>query len=165
MLAAPVAALAGIGIVSMWELYKEGGWKAWLLPASLLATGAVHILMLSYFINSAYIVKILMGIVASLTIGASAVLGLLNLRNRKEQYFDFQSETVVYREDKKNKLKKALIVLALTGILATPFVGSAAAMYYGSGGSFPAAGLELYPMLQRIRLITVMQHYRIFAEQ
>ena len=27
MLAPPIAALAGIGVVSMWKLYNEGGWE------------------------------------------------------------------------------------------------------------------------------------------
>lgn len=59
MMAPPAAALAGIGIVTMWEMYKEGGWKARLLPLALLANGAVQMLMLSYFYSSSQITKIL----------------------------------------------------------------------------------------------------------
>ena len=53
MLAPPIAALVGIGIVSMWELHKEGGWKSWILPVALIADGLVQllitILLLQYF--------------------------------------------------------------------------------------------------------------------
>ena len=60
MMAPPAAALTGIGIVAMWQMYKEGGWKAWFLPLALLANGAVQMLILSYFYSSSRIVKILM---------------------------------------------------------------------------------------------------------
>lgn len=127
MLAAPTAALAGIGLVSMWELYKKGSWASWLLPAALVATGAVHILMLSYFISSASIVKVLMVIVAVLCFGASLALAVLNLLKKNDNI----------------KLKNALVAAALIGLLATPFVGSSTVLTHKLNGSFPAAGLEL----------------------
>ena len=49
MLAPPIAALCGIGLTSMWKLYKEGGIKSWIMPAAFIAEGLVHLLMLSYF--------------------------------------------------------------------------------------------------------------------
>ena len=49
MLAAPISALTGIGLVSMWRLYKENkDWMKWLLLAALGADGALEILLLSY---------------------------------------------------------------------------------------------------------------------
>jgi 4-amino-4-deoxy-L-arabinose transferase-like glycosyltransferase len=38
MLAAPTAALVGIGVAALWSAYRAGGWQAWLLPAALIAT-------------------------------------------------------------------------------------------------------------------------------
>ncbi len=52
MLAPPIAALSGIGIVSMWKLYKQNGIKSWLLPIAFIVEGLVHLLMLSYFISN-----------------------------------------------------------------------------------------------------------------
>src|SRR5262249_46793377 len=46
MLSPPVAALAGIGAVALWQLYRGGGWRAWLLPAALLVTAAVQAVIL-----------------------------------------------------------------------------------------------------------------------
>jgi 4-amino-4-deoxy-L-arabinose transferase-like glycosyltransferase len=40
MLAPPVAALAAIGVVDLWSLYRAPGWRAQLLPVALLATAA-----------------------------------------------------------------------------------------------------------------------------
>jgi hypothetical protein len=39
-MAPPLAALAGIGAVTGWALYLERGWRATLLPSSLVATAA-----------------------------------------------------------------------------------------------------------------------------
>lgn len=127
MLAPPIAALAGIGIASMWELYKEGGWKSWFLPISLIANGAVQFLMLSYFVSSSNVVKVLMVLVIALCFIPAVILSIANIIRNKESL----------------KLKKILVGIALTGILVTPFVGSSTVMFYSVNGSFPAAGLEL----------------------
>ena len=55
MLAPPIAALAGIGIVSMWELYNEEGWKSWILPVALIVDGLTQILILSYYYNISFL--------------------------------------------------------------------------------------------------------------
>ena len=77
MLAPPIAALAGIGIVSMWELYNEEGWKSWILPVALIADGLTQILILSYYYNISNTAKILTTIVAVLCIVSSIILAIL----------------------------------------------------------------------------------------
>ncbi len=134
MLAPPTAALAGIGIVAMWELYKEGTWKAWLLPVALLLTGATHLLMLYYFISYSNIIKVLIVLVALLCIVSSIVLGILNVRKKTEGNLGI---------DPMLKLKKILISLAFVGMIITPLVGSSTVLFTKLSSSFPAAGLEL----------------------
>jgi 4-amino-4-deoxy-L-arabinose transferase-like glycosyltransferase len=46
MLAPAVAALAGIGLVTLWEEYRRRDWRGWLLPATLLLTAAVQVFIL-----------------------------------------------------------------------------------------------------------------------
>lgn len=133
MLAPPIAALTGIGITVMWDLYKEGGWKSWLLPAALLANGAVQLLMLTYFMSSSSIVTVLLALLIILCFGSSLILIIANFIKKKDP--DSELKIVKY--------KKALLSLALTGLLITPFVGSAAVLFYPLNSSFPAAGLEL----------------------
>jgi len=134
MLAPPTAALAGIGIVALWELYKTGTWKAWLLPVALLLTGATHLLMLYYFISYSNIIKVLIVLVALLCIVSSIILGILNVRKKTE------GEQGI---DPMLKLKKILISLALVGMVITPLVGSSTVLFTKISSSFPAAGLEL----------------------
>ncbi len=42
MLSPAIAALAGAGLVAMWEDYRRPGWRGWLLPAALVATAMVE---------------------------------------------------------------------------------------------------------------------------
>ncbi len=84
MLAPPIAALAGIGIVSMWELYNEEGWKSWILPVGLIADGLTQILILSYYYNISNTAKILTTTVAVLCIVSSIILAIVNLRKNKK---------------------------------------------------------------------------------
>lgn len=128
MMAPPAAALAGIGIVSMWEMYKEGGRRAWFLPVALLINGAVQMLMLSYFYNTSYIVKILMLLLIGLCFIPSMIL-LLN----------------ILFKNRLTKITKALVSLGVVGILLSPIVGSGAAIFYAMNSAIPAAGIELLP--------------------
>ncbi|GFZ34292.1 dolichyl-phosphate-mannose--protein mannosyltransferase [Clostridium zeae] len=141
MLAPPTAALAGIGITTMWQLYKEGGWKSWFLPVALLANGLVQMLMLYYFVDTSNIIKILAAIVIILCLGSSIILLILNLMNigKKELEHELNNE----RHSKILKIKKIIVSLAVAGLMVTPFAGSAAALVYPLNNSFPAAGLEL----------------------
>lgn len=127
MMAAPAAALTGIGICSMWKLYKEGGWKSWILPVALMINSAAQALELSYFASSlSSTVKIVAGAAIVLTFAFS--IGLCILKFIKNQNM---------------QLKKGAVALAFTGILIIPFMGSAATLKYAVSNNMPAAGLEL----------------------
>lgn len=126
MLAPPIAALAGIGTVSMWELYKEGGWKSWILPVALIADGLVQLLTLSYYYNTSSITRVLMIVLSVLCFVSSIIIIIVNLTKNKN-----------------TKLKKILVGTALVGLLITPAVWSATTMFYPVSGTFPSAGLEL----------------------
>lgn len=132
MLAPPVSALAGIGITSMWELYKEGGWKSWFLPGALLVNGGIQLLVASYFSSYSSIVKVLMISIAVLCIIPSIVLGILNILKG----------TKAYGQNKILKVKKILVGISIVGLLITPLTGSSQVLF-NKLSSLPAAGLEL----------------------
>ncbi|BCL84600.1 dolichyl-phosphate-mannose--protein mannosyltransferase [Ktedonobacteria bacterium brp13] len=48
-MAPAIAALCGIGLVTMWKNYRRGNWRGWLLPVALIATGAEQIYLLSAY--------------------------------------------------------------------------------------------------------------------
>ena len=132
MLAPPIAALAGIGIVSMWELHKEIGWKSWILPVALVVDGLVQLLILSYFYNTSSITKYLMISMSILCFVSSIILIFFKLR-KKENW----------------KLRKILVATALTGLLITPIVWSGTTMFNAMSGTFPSAGLSLISSSQK----------------
>ena len=126
MMAPPIAALSGIGLAAMWRLYKEGGWKAWILPAALAAEGAVQTLMLSYFSSITGILRTAMLASLILSFACSAALLAISLIKNKNE-----------------KLRMMLVSIAFSGILVIPSVGSFAALNHTISGTIPAAGLEL----------------------
>ena len=48
-MAPAIAALFGIGVVTMWQDYRRGGWRGWLLPIALVATVAEQVYILSQY--------------------------------------------------------------------------------------------------------------------
>ncbi|MBU3202262.1 glycosyltransferase family 39 protein [Clostridium estertheticum] len=126
MLAAPITALAGIGIVSMWELFAESGWKSWILPVTLILDGALQLFVLSYFYSTSSITKILMIALSILCFVSSIILIILKLKKNNNL-----------------KLSKILVGTALIGLLITPTVWSATTLFGAESGTFPSAGLSL----------------------
>jgi 4-amino-4-deoxy-L-arabinose transferase-like glycosyltransferase len=133
MLAPPTAALAGIGITSMWGFYREGGWKSWLLPAALLVNGGIQLLVASYFTSYSSIVKVLMICIAVLCIIPSIILGALNVLK--------SIKTI--RQNEIMRMKRILVGISIVGLLITPLTGSSQVLFNKLNGSFPEAGLQL----------------------
>src|SRR5260370_33516369 len=48
-MAPAIAALFGIGLVVMWQDYRRGGWRGWLLPIALIVTAAEQIYILNAY--------------------------------------------------------------------------------------------------------------------
>jgi len=46
VMAPAIAALCGIGLVTMWQDYRRGDWRGWLLPIALVATAAEQVYLL-----------------------------------------------------------------------------------------------------------------------
>lgn len=134
MMAPPIAALSGIGLTSMWKLYKDGNRSitAFLLPVSIIVNGLVQLLMLSYYSNISSAVKAI--IIASLVICFLASILLIVYKLIKESNLG-QNVSI--------RLVKVLTTLAFLGILITPAIGSGAAVNHKMNGSMPSAGLEL----------------------
>lgn len=127
MMAPPIAALTGIGFVSMWELRKEGGWKSWLLPISIISDAVVQLLILSYDYSTLNVVKILMAVVAALCF--ISVIAMQAAYHKKSK--------------SSNKMQKFMAGIALAGMIITPFVWSSTTLFYTESGTFPSAGIEL----------------------
>jgi 4-amino-4-deoxy-L-arabinose transferase-like glycosyltransferase len=49
VMAPAIAALFGIGLVTMWQDYRRGGWRGWLLPLALIVTVAEQVYILTSY--------------------------------------------------------------------------------------------------------------------
>lgn len=130
-MAPSIAALCGIGLSNMWNLYKSKGRSSWLLSLALIINAVVEIRILSYNYNINIGYKIVMLITAILSAGAFIVLTINNifiLRNNENKYLF---------------IGKSAAVVGVIGILTAPVVWSFTPMFYSMNGSSPSAGLEL----------------------
>lgn len=76
-LAPPVAALAGVALVFLWQDYRRPGWRGWALPLALLATVTVEAHILGYFPSwSSWLTPLVAGAVIVLAL----VLAVLRAR-------------------------------------------------------------------------------------
>jgi len=134
-MAPSIAALVGIGLVSMWEIFKEGGWKKWILPTAFIVNGLVEILILSYNYNTSEGYKIVSLITGLLSIVFSLILVIVNSTRNKNN-------------SKNTITNKILISIAFVGVLVAPTVWSFTPIFHQMNGSSPSAGLELFSSKQ-----------------
>jgi 4-amino-4-deoxy-L-arabinose transferase-like glycosyltransferase len=76
IMAPAIAALFGIGAVTMWHDFRYAGWKGWLLPVALIATAAEQIYILSNYPTWG---QWLIPIISVLCIASALVLLVLRL--------------------------------------------------------------------------------------
>lgn len=136
-MAPSIAALVGIGLTAMWKLFKEDGWKKWILPGAFIINGLLEIRILSYNYSTSNGYKIVILITGLLGIVFSIILALVNITRSKD---NIASNT---------KLNKILTGIAFTGILIAPTVWSFTPMFHQMNGSSPSAGLELFSSKQQ----------------
>lgn len=125
-MAPPIAALIGIGIVSMWSFYITKDKKAFLLPLSLSFTAIVQIIILHYKHNTNKVYIEIMLLIGFITFTFSVFLMFSN--NNKG-----------YREN----TKKTFAILTFVGVIIAPLIWSFTPMFRNMSGSSPSAGLEL----------------------
>src|SRR5258707_642326 len=77
-MAPAIAALFGIGLVTMWQDYQRSGWRGWLLPLALIATALEQIHILNSYPTWG---QWLIPVIAVLCLLGSAVLIILRLRS------------------------------------------------------------------------------------
>lgn len=121
MIAPPIAALAGAGLVAMWHDYRESRWRAWLLPVTLLVVAAAQSRLLApYPAYSRWLTPAVLGLVA-----ISALVLLV---------------TRVLPRARLERVAVAAAALGVLGLLLAPTVWAAETTVQGGGGGSPVAG-------------------------
>jgi 4-amino-4-deoxy-L-arabinose transferase-like glycosyltransferase len=116
----PIAALVGIGLVTLWKEYQHKGWRGWLLPLALLATTAVQVyLLLGYPTQN----NILTPIVLTVSALVAVILGIARL---------FEGIRVA-------SLIQTATTIGLLAVLIAPTTWAAMTIM-GGGQNLPSAG-------------------------
>lgn len=126
-MAPAIAALAGVGVLSMWNDLRAGrGWRSWLLPAAVVVNAGVEVYILAS--NSS-----LIGWGWAIAIGGISLvgsIGLLFLVGRSEPYG--------------RKAGLGILTVTIAAMLAAPLYWSATPALYGAGdATSPSAGPSL----------------------
>jgi 4-amino-4-deoxy-L-arabinose transferase-like glycosyltransferase len=88
-MAPAIAALFGIGLVTMWQDYRRGGWRAWLLPIALVVTIAEQIYILSGYPTWGQVlipILVVLGVLAVGMLISTRVASLLKVKALKTRF-------------------------------------------------------------------------------
>jgi len=124
-MAPAIAALFGIGIVTMWRDYRLSGWRGWLLPLALIVTALEQICILSSYPSwSTWLIPS----IAVLCIAGSLVLIVLRIVktieiNRWQRLFS-----------------TSIVSIALLGLMVTPTTWAAIPVIQNVQSQLPVAG-------------------------
>jgi 4-amino-4-deoxy-L-arabinose transferase-like glycosyltransferase len=121
MLGPAIAALVGIGLVAMWEDYRQTGWRGWLLPVLLLITAGIQGLILTNYPQWS---QWLTPLVSTLCVLVALVLVLMRLRS-----------------DARSQLVSVSIMVGMLALLIAPATWDVISVRNGNGGQWlPEAG-------------------------
>jgi 4-amino-4-deoxy-L-arabinose transferase-like glycosyltransferase len=92
MMAPAIAALFGIGLVTMWQDYRSGGWRGWLLPIAIVVTIAEQIYILTSYPTWGQVLipmLVVLGIIAVGALVSVRIAPLLRLKALKIRFLSF----------------------------------------------------------------------------
>ncbi|MGA2918443.1 glycosyltransferase family 39 protein [Methanoregula sp.] len=123
-IAPPLAAVAGIGAVAMYDAWRTGGSAGWILIAAVLVTGLVQVFVLLYTAAWSGVLPV---ILAAGTIVLAILLAVLKIKT--------STGTGI--------LPKTAAFLAIGLLFVCPFIWSCTPFLYGTGNVLPVAGPQL----------------------
>jgi 4-amino-4-deoxy-L-arabinose transferase-like glycosyltransferase len=125
VMAPAIAALCGIGLAVMWQDYRAGGWRGWLLPLALLLTAASQVVILTNYPTwGKFLIPLLLiscGLSAGALIGARLVLRWIG-------------------KAKAVRLLWPAVAVGLVALLLAPTIWAAIPILQGTESDLPLAG-------------------------
>jgi 4-amino-4-deoxy-L-arabinose transferase-like glycosyltransferase len=89
LMAPAIAALFGIGLVTMWQDFRRGGWRSWLLPIALIVTIAEQIYILTAYPTWGQVlipILVVLGVIALGALLSVRIAPLLKLKALKTRF-------------------------------------------------------------------------------
>ena len=125
VMAPALAALCGIGLVTMWQDYRRSGWRAWLLPLALIATAAEQISILTGYPDWGRWMIPLIAVLCLLTVAALISPRILLRFTRNERV---------------PRLLMPALALGLVALMIGPALWAAIPIFQGTESDLPIAG-------------------------
>lgn len=134
-MAPAIAAMAGIAIVTMWDQYRQPGWRGWLLPLALVVTAAEQV----YIIASdptwgTWLIPVI--VIPT----ALAAIVLVALRLRPDLVDNLRERMAPTTHDLMRRVGVAAVTVGLLALLATPTVWSLYPALTNTVSDLPTAG-------------------------
>jgi 4-amino-4-deoxy-L-arabinose transferase-like glycosyltransferase len=128
MLAPALAALVGVGVVTLWDDYRSAGWRVWLLPLTLVGTASLQLHILAHYPNWS---RWLAPAIVILTLGAVVSLVVARLKPRLK--------------GSGPPLALAAIRVGVLSLLLAPAIWAVSTVWYGAETRSPTAGPQANP--------------------
>ena len=125
VMAPAIAALCGIGLVTMWQDYRRRDWRGWLLPLALIATAAEQVYILTSYPTWG---RWMIPLIIVLCVLAVGVLLGARLASR------FTSEAKAIR------FLLPALAIGVVALMLSPTVWAAIPILQGTEGDIPLAG-------------------------
>jgi 4-amino-4-deoxy-L-arabinose transferase-like glycosyltransferase len=126
MLAPAVAALAGVGMIALWDDYRGPGWRGWLLPLALVGVASLQLYILSFYPHWSHWLAPTI-VILCLAAAASLVVTRPTPQLRVSGY----------------PLALAAISVGILSLLLAPSVWAASTIWYGAESRAPMAGPKI----------------------
>lgn len=120
-----LCALAGIGLVTMWQDYRRGNWRGWLLPLALVVTAGAQLYILTSYPTWAAWMSPLIGGVTALVVLALILFRLLPR---------------LYLERNGLRLLAPVVAVGLCTLLLAPTIWTGYSVFTNAESAFPTAG-------------------------
>nr|MBA2680673.1 glycosyltransferase family 39 protein [Ktedonobacteraceae bacterium] len=130
-MAPAIAALFGIGLVVMWQDYRRGGWKGWLLPLAVAVTIAEQIYVLTAYPTWA---RLLIPILAVL--GALAVIALVVIKIAPR----FKTDVPARASNIRRRLPLPALSIGVLALMITPILWAAIPIFQDTQADQLTAG-------------------------
>ncbi len=138
VMAPAIAALCGIGLVTMWQDYRRSGWRGWLLPLALIGTAAEQVYILtSYPAWGRWMIPLII-ILCILAAGVLLSARLApHIRVKARRHPDWGAGIPSYRA---TRFLLPALALGVVALLLTPTLWAAIPILQGTESDLPLAG-------------------------
>jgi len=144
VMAPAIAALCGIGLVTMWQDYRRSGWRGWLLPLALVATAAEQVYILTSYPEWGRwmipLISVLCILAAGVLLGARLAP---HIRIKARRHPAWGRSSPIYRGSpvyRRTRFLLPALALGVVALLLSPALWAAIPILQGTESDLPLAG-------------------------